>query len=48
MKDGLRAIMAKEKWRKAQLRLGIIRSLGGKKALQSLSDDAPAAEEKAE
>jgi calcium/calmodulin-dependent protein kinase I len=46
VKDGLRAIMAKEKWRKAQLRLGIIRSLGGKKALQSLSDDAPAAEEK--
>jgi calcium/calmodulin-dependent protein kinase I len=45
VKDGLRAIMAKEKWRKAQLRLGIIRSLGGKKALQSLGEDKPAAEE---
>ena len=33
VKDGLRAIMAKEKWRKAQLRLGVIKALGGQKAL---------------
>ena len=33
VKDGLRAIMAKEKWRKAQLRLGVIKALGGKQAL---------------
>lgn len=29
VKDGLRTIMAKEKWRKAQMRLGIIKALGG-------------------
>ena len=33
------SIMAKEKWRKAQLRLGIIKALGGKAALQKLSED---------
>ena len=44
VKDGLRAIMAKEKWRKAQLRLGVIKALGGKKALLQLNKTA---EEKA-
>lgn len=39
VKDGLRAIMAKEKWRKAQLRLGIIRSLGGSKAVAQVGAD---------
>lgn len=37
VKDGLRAIMAKEKWRKAQLRLGVIKALGGQKALLELN-----------
>jgi calcium/calmodulin-dependent protein kinase I len=34
VKDGIRAIQAKEKWRKAQLRLGVIKALGGKAALE--------------
>ena len=29
--------MAKEKWRKAQLRLGVIKALGGQKALLELN-----------
>lgn len=29
VKDGIRALQAKEKWRKAQLRLGVIKALGG-------------------
>ena len=29
VKDGIKTIQAKEKWRKAQMRLGIINALGG-------------------